>query len=64
MAAMVAVFMALLHIIGLRYASILFPLGPTLLFLEGRTRWMGAAVGVALLAAFNLALSSIGQRAA
>ena len=64
MAAMVAVFMALLHIIGLRYASILFPLGPMLLFLEGRTRWMGAAVGVALLAAFNLALSSIGQRAA
>ena len=60
MAAMVAFFMALLHIIGLRYASILFPLGPTLLFLEGRTRWVGAAVGVALLAAFNLALSSIG----
>ena len=50
---------ALLHVIGLRYASILFPLGPTLLFLEGRTRWMGAAVGVALLGAFNLALSSI-----
>ncbi len=64
MAAMVAIFMALLHIIGLRYASILFPLGPTLLFLEGRTRWMGAAVGVALLAAFNLALSSIGQDSA
>ena len=61
MAAMVAVFMALLHIIGLRYASILFPLGPTLLFLEGRTRWVGAAVGVTLLAAFSLALSSIGQ---
>ena len=59
MAAMMAVFMALLHVIGLRYASILFPLGPTLLFLEGRTRWMGAAVGVALLGAFNLALSSI-----
>ena len=64
MAAMVAIFMALLHIVGLRYASILFPLGPTLLFLEGRTRWMGAAVGVALLAAFNLALSSIGQDSA
>ena len=64
MAAMVAVFMALLHIIGLRYASILFPLGPTLLFLEGRTRWIGAGVGVALLAAFNLALSSIGQDSA
>lgn len=60
MAAMVAVFMALLHVIGLRYAAILFPLGPTLLFLEGRTRWIGAGVGVALLAAFNLALSFMG----
>ena len=63
MAAMVAVFVALLHVIGLTYAAILFPLGPTLLFLEGRTRWIGAGVGVALLAAFSLALSSSGQYA-
>lgn len=56
MAAMMAVFMALLHVIGLMYATVLFPLGPALLFLEGRTRWVGAGVGVALLAAFNAAL--------
>lgn len=61
MAAMVAVFTVLIHVIGLRYASILFPLGPTLLFLKGPKRWVGAAFGVALLAAFNLALSSIGH---
>ena len=54
MVAMVAVFMALLHVIGLRYAAILFPLGPTLLFLEGRTRWVGGGVGVALVALFKL----------
>ena len=54
MAAMVAVFMALISVIGLRYAVILFPLGPTLLFLEGRTRWIGAGVGVALVALFKL----------
>jgi len=60
MAAIVAVFVALLHVIGLTYAAILFPLGPTLLFLEGRTRWIGAGVGVALLAAFSLAQSFIG----
>ena len=64
MAAMMAVFMALLHVIGLRYATILFPLGPALLFLEGRTRWIGAGVGVALLAAFNVALVLIEQHAA
>ena len=64
MIAMVAVFLALLHVIGLRYASMLFPLGPALLFLEGRTRWIGAGVGVALLAAANLALISIGQDSA
>ena len=59
MAAMVVVFLALLQVIGVRYASILFPLGPALLFLEGRTRWIGAGVGVALLAAFSLAQSFI-----
>jgi len=59
MVAMMAVFLALLHVIGLRYASMLFPLGPALLFLEGRTRWIGAGVGVALLAALNIALSFI-----
>ena len=64
MAAMMAIFMALLHVIGLRYATILFPLGPALLFLEGRTRWIGAGVGVALLAAFNVALVLIEQHAA
>lgn len=64
MAAMMAVFMALLHVIGLRYATILFPLGPALLFLEGRTRWIGAGVGVALLAAFNVALVLIEQHTA
>ena len=64
MVAMMAVFLALLHVIGVRYASILFPLGPALLFLEGRTRWVGAGVGMVLLAAFNLAMSSIGQDAA
>lgn len=63
MAAMVAVFIALIPVIGLRYAAILFPLGPTLLFLEGRTRWIGAGVGVALLAAFSFGLNSIGQDA-
>lgn len=63
-AAMMAVFMALLHVIGLRYATILFPLGPALLFLEGRTRWIGAGVGVALLAAFNAVLVLIEQHAA
>lgn len=64
MAAMMAVFMALLHVIGLRYATILFPLGPALLFLEGRTRWIGAGVGVALLATFNVALVLIEQHTA
>ena len=64
MAAMMAVFMALLHVIGLRYATILFPLGPALLFLEGRTRWISAGVGVALLAAFNVALVLIEQHTA
>ena len=59
MVAVVTVFMALIHVIGVRYAAILFPLGPALLFLEGRTRWVGAGVGVALLAAFNVALGFI-----
>ena len=54
MAAVVVVFMALLHVIGLRYAAILFPLGPALLFLEGRTRWIGAGGGVAFVALFKL----------
>lgn len=57
MASMVAVFTALVHAIGPGYASILFPLGPTLLFLKGRTRWTGAAVGVVFVAAFNLAFN-------
>ena len=39
----------------------LFPLDPAQLFQEGRTRWIGAGVGVALLAAFNIALISTGQ---
>ena len=63
MAAMVTVFIALIPVIGVRYATILFPLGPALLFLEGRTRWIGAGVGVALLAAFNVALVLIEQHA-
>ena len=63
MSGVIAVFMALILVIGPRYATIVFPIGPALLFLEGRMRWIGAAVGVALLAAFNLALSFIGQNA-
>ena len=63
MSGVIAVFIALILVIGPRYATIVFPIGPALLFLEGRMRWIGAAVGVALLAAFNLALSSIGQNA-
>ncbi len=62
MAAMAAVFIVLFHAIGPRYASIIFPIAPSLLFLEGRMRWIGAAVGVVLLAAFNVALWYIGQR--
>ena len=62
MSGMIAVFMALLLLAGLKYATIIFPLGPTLLFLKGRTRWIGATVGVAFMAAFNLAfLDSIGM---
>ena len=51
---MLAVFVALIFLIGIKYATMLFPLGPTLVFLQGRTRWIGAAVAVAFVVAFNL----------
>ena len=51
---MLAVFVALIFLIGIKYATMLFPLGPTLFFLQGRTRWIGAAVAVAFVVAFNL----------
>ena len=51
---MLAVFVALIFLIGIKYATMLFPLGPTLFFLQGRTRWIGAAIAVAFVVAFNL----------
>ena len=50
----IGVFVALIFLIGIKYATMIFPLGPTLLFLEGRTRWIGAAIAVAFVVAFNL----------
>ena len=50
----VALFIVLIFIIGLKYATMLFPLGPTLLFLQGRTRWIGAAIAVSFVVLFNL----------
>lgn len=50
----IAVFVALIFLIGIKYATMIFPLGPTLLFLEGRTRWIGAAIAVSFVVAFNL----------
>ena len=54
MASIAAVFVALVHVIDLRYAAMLFPLGPTVLFLKGRMRWIGAAVGLSSVAVFKL----------
>ena len=51
---MLAVFVALIFLIGIKYATMLFPLGPTLFFLQGRTRWIGAAIAVSFVVAFNL----------
>ena len=50
----IGVFVALIFLIGIKYATMIFPLGPTLLFLEGRTRWIGAAIAVSFVVAFNL----------
>ena len=50
----VAIFIVLIFVIGLKYATMLFPLGPTLLFLQGRTRWIGAAIAVSFVVLFNL----------
>ena len=50
----IGVFVALIFLIGIKYATMIFPLGPTLLFLEGRTRWIGATIAVAFVVAFNL----------
>ena len=51
---LVAVFIVLIFLIGLKYATMLFPLGPTLLFLHGRTRWIGAVIAVSFVILFNL----------
>ena len=48
------VFVALIFLIGLKYATMLFPLGPTLFFLEGRTKWIGVGVALVFVALFNL----------
>ena len=50
----VIIFVVLIFVIGLKWATMIFPLGPTLLFLEGRTRWIGAAVAVSFVVLFNL----------
>ena len=50
----VIVFIALIFLIGLKYATMVFPLGPTLLFLHGRTRWIGLVIAVSFVVLFNL----------
>lgn len=50
----VAFFILLIFVIGLKYATMVFPFGPTLLFLHGRTRLIGVAVAVPFVVLFNL----------
>ena len=50
----VAFFVLLIFVIGLKWATMVFPIGPTLLFLQGRTRWIGLAVAVPFVVLFNL----------
>ena len=52
--AFMGVFLALIFLIGLKYATMLFPLGPTLFFLEGRTKWIGVGVAFVFVVLFNL----------
>ncbi len=50
----VAFFVVLIFVIGLKWATMVFPIGPTLLFLQGRTRWIGLAIAVPFVVLFNL----------
>ena len=49
-----AFFVVLIFVIGLKWATMVFPIGPTLFFLQGRTCWIGLAVAVPFVVLFNL----------
>ena len=51
-----AVFVALIYLIGLKYATMLFPLAITYFLLEGRARKLGMPIAFAFVIAFNLIL--------
>lgn len=50
----VTLFVVLIFVIGLKWATMIFPIGPTLLFLNGRMRWIGLAIAVPFVVLFNL----------
>lgn len=51
-----AVFVALIYLIGLKYATMLFPLAITYFLLEGRARKLGMPIAFVFVVAFNLIL--------
>ena len=51
-----AVFVMLIYLIGLKYATMLFPLPITYFLLEGRARKLGMPIAVGFVIAFNLIL--------